>query len=171
MQKFRKSLIDKLFTANEGVLKGFFRKRVGSPVDAQDLSQEVYLRMLRLSESEVIHNPEAYLYTVARNLAKEHSVLERQRHSQVDVQAPGLEVELADLPAFEEEADAQLRAARLKEVLGQLSAKCQAAVVMQYRDGLSYAEIGARLGISHNMVKKYLVQALAHCRKRMTRLG
>ena len=35
------------------------------------------------------------------------------------------------------------------------------------RDGKTYEEIGARLGISRNMVKKYLAQALGECRKRV----
>ena len=55
--------------------------------------------------------------------------------------------------------------------LQQLPAKCQAAVVLQYWEGLSYEEIAERLGISTHMVKKYLTQALAHCRRRMARWG
>jgi RNA polymerase sigma-70 factor (ECF subfamily) len=153
------------------MLRGFFRRRIRSKTDAPDLTQEVYLRMLRVAESDVLQNPEAYLYTVARNLVKEHAVLERRQSAQMDVQSPHLEAELADLPVMEEEADFSQRTERLGEVLGELSAKCQAAVLMQYREGLSYGEIAARLGVSTNMVKKYLVQALAHCRKRMARLA
>jgi DNA-directed RNA polymerase specialized sigma24 family protein len=41
-------------------------------------------------------------------------------------------------------------------------------VVLRYRHELSYEEIGSRLGVSSNMVTKYLAQALAHCRCRMT---
>ncbi len=170
MPDVRKSLIDRLFAQNEQRLRQFFRRRIRARGEERDLAQEVYLRMLRVSETEVFRNPEAYLFTVARNLAKEHAVLERQQQAQVDFQSPGIEVELADLPPLEEEADTEQRLRRLNEVIGQLTAKCRAAVVMQYRDGLSYAQIGERLGISDNMVKKYLVQALAHCRKRMVRL-
>ncbi len=36
---------------------------------------------------------------------------------------------------------------------------------------LSYEEIAQRLGVSSNMVKKYLSKALVHCRRRMARLG
>jgi RNA polymerase sigma-70 factor (ECF subfamily) len=42
---------------------------------------------------------------------------------------------------------------------------------MQYWQGLSYEEIALRLGVSTHMVKKYLSQAMAHCRRRMKRLG
>jgi RNA polymerase sigma-70 factor (ECF subfamily) len=54
-------------------------------------------------------------------------------------------------------------------VLAQLSPKCRAAVVLQYRYGLSYEDIAERLDVSPHMVKKYLAQALAHCRRRMAR--
>ena len=37
----------------------------------------------------MIRNPEAYLYTVARNLAKEHRVLERRERSTIDVDDAG----------------------------------------------------------------------------------
>jgi len=56
-------------------------------------------------------------------------------------------------------------------VLQQLSPKCRAAVMLQYWHGMSYEEIAMQLGVSTNMVKKYLSQALAHCRRRMARLG
>ena len=39
-----------------------------------------------------------------------------------------------------------------------------------YAHGLRYEEIALRLGVSTNMVKKYLSQALVHCRRRMARL-
>ena len=77
----------------------------------------------------------------------------------------------AEFAGFDDEADRDRRLERLQVVLGQLSPKCQAAVVLQYWHGLSYAEIGERLGVSPNMVKKYLSQALLHCRKRMQSLG
>jgi DNA-directed RNA polymerase specialized sigma24 family protein len=41
---------------------------------------------------------------------------------------------------------------------------------MAIANQLSYEEIAQKLGISVNMVKKYLVQALAHCRRRMSSL-
>lgn len=152
------------------MLRGFFRRRVRNTNDVSDLAQEVYVRMLWVSETQTIENPEAYLYTVARNLVKEHALLERRRAAHIDVELASLESQLADIPAFDDDADAERRTERLREVLRQLSPKCQAAVVMQYRDGMSYADIGKTLGVSPHMVKKYLATALAHCRKRMSQL-
>jgi DNA-directed RNA polymerase specialized sigma24 family protein len=44
-------------------------------------------------------------------------------------------------------------------------------VALRFWQGQSYDEIAQRLDISANMVKKYLSQALVHCRRRMQRLG
>jgi RNA polymerase sigma-70 factor (ECF subfamily) len=165
-----RSLLERLY-AQHGALKAFFERRTRLRPDAAELAQEVYLRILRSAHPEQIRNPEAYLFTVAANLAREHALLLKQRGQSVE-----LDEELAhELPSefqgFEFEADQDRRLERLREVLAQLPEKCQAAVMLQYWQGLSYAQIGERLGISPSMVKKYLSQALLHCRKRMQRLG
>jgi RNA polymerase sigma-70 factor (ECF subfamily) len=89
----------------------------------------------------------------------------------LDVDDPLVQEELAELPGFAGQLDAEQRIKRLSEVLHQLPPRCHAAVVMQYWQGLSYEEIAGRLGVSTHMVKKYLSQAMVHCRRRMRRLG
>src|SRR5271165_5221267 len=61
------SLIERLFAEHRGGLQAFFRRRIRSKSDASDLAQEVYLRMLRISDQEAIRKPVHYLYTVANN--------------------------------------------------------------------------------------------------------
>jgi RNA polymerase sigma-70 factor (ECF subfamily) len=56
---------------------------------------------------------------------------------------------------------------RLGTALEQLPARWRSALILQYRYGLTYREIGERLGVSSNMVKKYLAQGLAQCRRQM----
>jgi len=170
MGETTKALVERLFVQQGSALRAFFRRRVQG-TDAAELAQEVYLRMLRVSDSEAIRNPEAYLYTVASNLAREQRVLERRYRSGGDMDDQTADGLLAELPAVGGEIDTERRVKRLREVLRQLSPKCQAVVALQYWHGLSYAEIGAQLGISTHMVKKYLSQALTHCRRRMARLG
>ena len=161
-----KALVERLFTAHGSALQAFFRRRIRAKPDAPDLTQEVYLRMLRVADAELIRNPEGYLYTVASNLLKERAVIERRQRAECVLDAD-VEEMLADFNLPEHEVDRERRLARLREVLMQLTPKCRATVVLQYRHGLSYQEIGEQLGISTNMVKKYLAQALALCRLRM----
>ena len=171
MAETKKTLVERLFAEHGGALQAFLFRRVRKHPDAAELAQEVYVRMLRVPDMESVRNPEAYLYTVASNLAKEHARQERRDGDVVDVDDPLVQEQLAELPSYAGQLDAQERIKRLREVLHQLSPKCQAAVVLQYWHGLSYDEIGQRLGVSTNMVKKYLGQALVHCRRRMSRLG
>jgi RNA polymerase sigma factor (sigma-70 family) len=165
------SLVERLFAEHGGALQAFFRRRIRSRADAPDLVQEVYLRMLRISDQEAIRNPVLYLYTVANNLVKEHAVLDRRRASSIDINEVEEREELETLPAFDGELDAAQRIERLRVVLKQLRPKCQAAVALRFTHGLSYREVAIRLGVSPEMARKYVAQALSHCRRRMARLG
>jgi RNA polymerase sigma factor (sigma-70 family) len=171
MSENKKALVEKLFAEHSAALRAFFTRRVRQGPDAAELAQEVYLRMLRVPDIGAIRNPEAYLYTVASNLTKEHAVQGRGLRDTVDINDPTVQSQLAELPELAGQLDTQARTKRLREVLRQLPAKCQAAVALQYWHGLSYEEIAQRLDVSPHMVKKYLSQALVHCRRRMARLG
>jgi RNA polymerase sigma factor (sigma-70 family) len=171
MAELKKTLLERLFAEHAGALEAFFYRRVRKHPDAAELAQEVYARMMRVADMAAIQNPEAYLYTVASNLAKEHARHEPRHIGVLDIEDPVVQEQLAELPAFVGQLDTEQRVRRLREVLHQLPAKCQAAVVMQYWHGMSYEQIGERLGISSHMVKKYLSQAVAHCRRRMARWG
>jgi RNA polymerase sigma factor (sigma-70 family) len=165
------SFVERLFAEHAGALQAFFRRRIQTKADAQDLAQEVYLRMLRISDQEAIRNPVLYLYTVANNLVKEHAVLDHRLASGIDIEEVEAREELESMPAFDGELDEAQRAARLLVVLKQLSPKCQAAVALRFTEDLSYREVAMRLGVSAQMAKKYVARALVHCRRRMARLG
>jgi RNA polymerase sigma-70 factor (ECF subfamily) len=163
-----KGLVEMLFSQHHRALQAFFHRRIRGKSAAPDLVQEVYVRMLRASEVDAIRNPEAYLFTVASNLLKEHAILERRQANSIDVDEAGIQDLVDELPAFDAQLDTDRRISRLRTVFGQLSPKCRATVILRYRYELTYEEIGSRLGVSSNMVKKYLAQAINHCRWRMT---
>jgi len=165
------SLVERLFAEHRGALQAFFLRRIRSKADAADLAQEVYVRMLRISDREVIRNPVHYLYTVANNLVKEHAVLDRRQATSIDIDDAPAHEQLETLPAYDGVLDARQRAARLKVVLQQLRPKCRAAVELRFAHGLTFREIGTHLEVSPQMAKKYVAQALVHCRRRMARLG
>jgi len=165
------SLVERLFAEHRGALQTFFWRRIRSKADAADMAQEVYLRMLRIGDQAAIRNPVLYLYTVANNLVKEHAVLDRRQASGIDIEEVATHEQLETLPAFDGELDTAQRVERLRVVLKQLRPKCQAAVELRFTHGLSYREVALRLGVSPQMAKKYVEQALVHCRRRMARLG
>lgn len=170
MAETKQSLVARLFAQHGGALQAFLYRRVRRHSDAAELAQEVYVRMLRVPDMTTVRNPEGYLFAIASNLAKEHSHRGPSESGVLDIDDPAVQEQLAVLPAFGGELDRERRIERLREVLDQLSPKCRAVVVLQYWHGLSYEDIAGRLGVSTNMVKKYVSHALMHCRRRMVRL-
>jgi RNA polymerase sigma factor (sigma-70 family) len=169
MAESRKAFVERLF-AHRGALQAFFYRRLRTKSDAADLVQEVYLRMLRVNDTDAILNPEAYLFTVAGNLLKENAQLDRRHTEAANAgEAQGMQ-SLPDLPGFDTALDVTREIERLRGVLKQLSPECCAAVMLKYRHELSYQEIADRLEVSPSMVNKYLRQALSQCRRRMARL-
>ena len=164
----KRTLIERLFTHHRAALQAFFYRRVKAKYEAADLVQEVYLRMLRVKDTDAIKNPEGYLFTVASNLVIEQSVLQRRQSVAFDNEPD--EPHAGTGAGFEEVFDTASRVDRLRAVLEQLPPKCQAVVHMKYQHGLKYDEIAQQLQISPHMVQKYLGVALAHCRRRMVRL-
>jgi RNA polymerase sigma-70 factor (ECF subfamily) len=144
----------------------FLSRRVASAADTRDLAQEAYVRLLRIEHKELISNPQAYLYRVAAHLVYEFEL--KRRSDAAGLRRWSEEGMEADEPmAVDRAADAMVLRRRLGAAFKGLSPKCQAVLVMHRRDGMTYEEIGARLGISPSMVKKYLGIGLRHCRSRL----
>jgi len=167
----QQGFVEKLFAEHRRALLAYFHRRIRTKSDAADLAQEVYVRMLRVSDAEAIRNPQLYLYTVASNLVKEHGVREQRLATYPDLSETGVAERLGELPALDSQLESAQLAEQLGKVLEQLPARWRTALILQYRYGLTYQEIADRLGVSSNMVKKYLAQGLGHCRRRMAQLG
>jgi RNA polymerase sigma factor (sigma-70 family) len=157
-----------LFAEKRATLSNYFLRRVAHRWDAQDLVQEVYLRLLRIEPADAanILSPEAYLFTVAANLVKEHAVLRQQQPLGSDELEQLVDCLVAPTN-IEADLDSESRQQRLAELIDHLSPKCKAVMIMHYRDGLSCKEIAKQMSISTNMVKKYIGKGLAACRQRM----
>ena len=165
----KKRFIEKLFAEHGGALQRYIYRRIRTKSDAPDLAQEVYVRMLRVSDTEAIRNPQHYLYTVASNLVKEHAVRQRWLTTSPELDERSVAERLGELPALDSQLESSQMVERLGTVLEQLPSRWRTALILQHRYGLTYQEIAERLGVSSNMVKKYLAQGLAHCRRHMAR--
>lgn len=147
------------------LLRGFFLRRGSQGEDAEDLAQEVYLRLLRSTgeNAAAIANPEAYLYAVAANLAREQA---RARCRQ----APHEDVELlADVLGSEEDIEGDFERAQhwacIRATIARLPPTTRQVMELHYRDGLECARIGAALEVSVHMVRKHIGKGLEACRK------
>jgi RNA polymerase sigma factor (sigma-70 family) len=155
----------RMFAEHGPVLRGFFVRR-GASQDAEDMVQETYLRLLRAHhcQGEAIANPEAYLFTVALNLAREQAVHRRRSPLPIE-ELENIATLLAAEESVEDAAERTQRRRRMQILLGTLPERTRAVLVMQYRDGLSYKQIAERMGVSPHMVKKHVVRGLSVCRQ------
>lgn len=156
-------LVEGLATEYGSDLVRFIAKRVRTVADARDLAQEAYVRLLRMERKDLIQYPRAYLYRIAANILYE---FELKRKADVAGLARWTEEQACTSESTYLEGDPALRG-RLEGVLGELSPKCRAVLILHRRDGMTYPEIAAQMGISASMVKKYLSQGLRHCRERL----
>jgi RNA polymerase sigma-70 factor (ECF subfamily) len=132
--------------------------------------QEVYLRLLRVDDHEAIRNPQAYLFTVASHVLHQHAV---RQSSALDPLSPlDIEARLRDDrtdPAAEVEMEQAFE--KLGRSLQQLSPKAYATLILSRCEGLSLEQIGERLGVSRDQVKKYLARALLHVRQGLSEMS
>lgn len=147
-------------------LHRFLMRRMRRRDDVEDLKQEIYVRLLRMNEEEVIKEPLAFLYTVAANAVSDHTIAER-KHSQVTVDTKLVEdwaedpkIALPDDLAERMSLDRQLRKA-----LAELPRLQAEALVLHYQDGLYRDEIAKRLGLSPKSVAKYIARGKARMRE------
>ncbi|WP_394343821.1 RNA polymerase sigma factor [Stenotrophomonas rhizophila] len=165
MAEHARGRLARMFVEHAPVLRGFFARR-GARQEAEDLVQETYLRLLRAHDGQggEIANPEAYLFTVALNLAREQAA--RRRWSVLPIEdIEHLSQGLASEESVEDAAEREQRSTHLQALLATLPAHTRAVLVMQYRDGMSYKQIAERLGVSTHMVKKHVVRGLSVCRR------
>lgn len=142
-------------------LHRFLVRRLRGDQDAGDLAQEVYLRLLRLEQGELVRQPLAYVYTIASHVA--HQFRMRTVQSPVTFDSEAVEVAAEDPEqALPDQLAEQLSAERQVDILlRDLPKMHRAVLVLCKRDGMSYEEIAAKLGISVHTVKKYLYEAKA----------
>jgi RNA polymerase sigma factor (sigma-70 family) len=160
----KNEFIRNLYVQSHKELLNFLLRRSTTKQQAQDLSQEAYLRLLRVERTDLILQPRAYLFRIAANLIYEKRV-SSYRHSENSTFSLEEVEELAGIcnPSLDYESEQSLE--HLTKIVEKLPATYQAILVMRKRDGLSHSEIATKLNISIHTVRKYLVRAVAECRK------
>lgn len=159
------SSLKKGWLAHYGELIGTWVRRTDSVThDVQDAVHDVITTMLS-STTSVIHHPRAYLHRSVRN-----QLTDMHRHAQVLDTVPLHELAEDEHPLLSD-PDAAVRTAlllaALKEALAELPLKCRQVFIWHRLEGYTQQEIAHKLGISVNMVEKYMIRAARHLRQRL----
>lgn len=149
----------------DGELYGYLIKRVRHRHNAQDLAQEVYMRLMRVKNQEEVQDCRAYMYTIASHVVHEYRFRARERYLIPD--SPTIEDKHEQPEHFERDpvGDWLNSAQQLDRVLELLPPTLRAVLVLLKRDGMSYKEIAQTLDFSEHTVKKYLCRAIALLRQ------
>ena len=152
--------VEVLYMDHHSWLTGWLRRKLGCPHSAADLAQDTFMRLLNARETPSIAEPRAFLTVVAKRVLFNH--YRRQDLERAYLQA------LADMPeqlvpSEEERAIILQTLMELDQLLDGLPTPVKRAFLLAQVDGLSYADIGAQLGISIATVKRHLNKAALRC--------
>jgi RNA polymerase sigma-70 factor (ECF subfamily) len=151
--------LDVLYRNEQHALVRFFTRYRASPEDARDLVQEAFLRLSRidLRRSGSISRPAEYLRQIARNLLKDRAKAARRHARDAHVNADD-----CDLVGLDELARLEARDSlvRLESAIKSLKPKTREIFMAHRLEGLSYAEIAGRTGLSVSGVEKQLGRAV-----------
>lgn len=146
-----------------GLYRYLLRRLKGAP-DAEDLAQVIYLRFLQAPNLAAIRQPQAYLYRIAANAVSEYLMRRKAERVTFDSRLADTLAEHSPDPQTDEVAE-QIDSQQLfRQVLKELPTTHRAVLVLYAQEGLSPEEIGAKLEVNIQTVRKYLRQALARFR-------
>jgi RNA polymerase sigma-70 factor (ECF subfamily) len=141
-------------------LQRFFATYRLNADDVDDFTQEVFLRLVGVSRSQELRTPDAFVFTLARNLLRD-----RARRLQTHAAAAAMSLEDADLacglPTPDQALEQQDRLHHAVFALDALKPETREAFYLNRVYGHTYAETALEMGISVSMVEKHLMVAIA----------
>jgi RNA polymerase sigma-70 factor (ECF subfamily) len=148
-----------LVESYEAAVFGLCRRRLGgSEAEAEDLSQETFLRAYRrIGELKDLDRFGPWLYQIARSLCRD-----RVRHLIAERRALQGRVDLARWNLVRE-----LPGGEIASVLSELPARERKALELKYFEGRSYKEIADALGLTFARVDHLIREARSHLARRL----
>ncbi|MBL8265889.1 RNA polymerase sigma factor [Steroidobacter sp.] len=143
-------------------LQRFLRRRLRDPQSADDVTQEVFSRLVRVRQPDLVKDPHAYLFGIAFHVIRELRLQENRQPVHYDSQIADRAGEQPPDHVSPDEMALQLDTQRqLQRALADLPELHRALILLCKRDGLTYEEAAKATGISVHMVEKHLIQARA----------
>jgi len=153
--------VQALYREHHGWLLALLRRRLRCPDGAADLAHDTFVRvLLRPEVLPGLREPRAYLTTIARGLLHDHWPRRSLEQAWLDTLA-ALPEEHA--PAPEDALAIRQALQQLDDLLGRLAPKAREVFVLSQLQGLGYAQIAARVGVSERTVKRYMAQGFELC--------
>jgi RNA polymerase sigma factor (sigma-70 family) len=165
------SLLDTYLERRHDLVR-FFTARLRSGAAAEDLVQDIYLRLASLDARTEVHNPVGYLYRLGSNLMLDRLRGERRaavrEGSWLDSHSTRIgSEEIAEDASAEQVVASRQRLEATVAALRELPERTQRVFRMHKFDGMSHPEVAQALGISRSAVEKHVMAALKHLLARL----
>lgn len=153
-----------VYLARRVELVRYFRIRLRSEAAAEDLVQDIYVKIAGLPPED-IGNPAAYLYRLGTNLMLDR--LKQQTRSarrdadwrEAETISAGGE-DIAQTPPADEALAARQRLEQIIETVNALPPPVKEAFRLHKLEGLTHAETATAMGISRSSVEKHIMASL-----------
>ena len=146
----------RLFEQHGTAIHRYFKRLTGDAAAAEDLTQEVFLKVVRGGDRyEPRERERAWVFRIARNI-----LLDRRRH-EVRSPAPDSPLELFTVPS-------QGTRASLREALALIPAEDREAFLLREIAGLGYAEIAAMTSSTVPAIRSRIYRARLALRDMLT---
>ncbi|MEM8822659.1 MAG: sigma-70 family RNA polymerase sigma factor [Pseudomonadota bacterium] len=163
-----RTAMDALYDATSGKLFGICLRVLGDRPTAEDVLQEVYVKVWHASDRYAANglSPITWLVTIARNAAIDR----RRAHARRREDGGDALPEIRDrAPTPEEAAVASGEAKRIGDCMGELEDTRRAAVRGAYLEGRTYAELAEAAGVPLNTMRTWLRRSLIALRECLSR--
>ena len=151
-----------------GPLVAYFMKRVNSRNEAEDLTQEVFVRLLNHPDKNNGQTIEGYVFTIAANLlrdrAKSVATAQRKRIQSLDVLD---EKDTFSASLVEDRNPERVLVGRqtiqdVLDALTELGERTRDIFILARLENVGHREIATMYGISVSAVEKMMMKAMAH---------
>lgn len=150
---------DAFLRASRGELLKHLRAHLPSDADAQDAAQESLVRLLRYRD-EAASAWRPLLYRIGTNVVAEFYRRRGSHHAEQHVPLETVPL-VSETVEHEERIERRQRKALLRAAILALPPRSRQIYLLSRVDGLSYAQIAKRCGISVKAVEKSLSRAIA----------
>ncbi len=142
----------------------FFTLRTGSAATAEDVVQDLFLKISEMETPDDLRSPDAFLYRIGSNLMLDRAKQQRRqvardhawsREGGGDGPEP-----IAQEPPADEAVAGRQRLERLMAGIDKLPTQVATAFRLHKFEGLTHGEVAARMGVSRSSVEKYIMTAL-----------
>ncbi|KTR83728.1 RNA polymerase subunit sigma-24 [Novosphingobium barchaimii] len=156
--------LTRLLIAERRSLVRWLARYVGNGMAAEDVIQNLYLRVQTIRHHPPIANKRSFLFRLASNLAIDHLRASRRYDAIFSADADGSYMPSA-VPSAETRLLDREKLRRIAAAVETMPLRCRQVFVLIKVEERSVAEAAGQLGISQDMVRKHIRHALVLCHR------